>query len=225
MKYILFIRHVETTKNLYKEFSKDDDEDSLTKLGKKQAFQLVSFIKKMIEIKNLKTPRIYTSNSNRTHDTAYIISSKLKIEISPIHGLTSYKMGEIGGLTEFESEKRYPIFFNQLKLYRNGLLNSYAIDYPPYSENPLQFEKRVENGIKKILLNKLEDLKIVILHRSVLTATYINFARQYHNYPIDFYGFVPIDNGCVTLLELDNNEWTFRFINEKAGKRAAEVLF
>lgn len=214
MKYILFIRHVETTKNLNKEFSKEEKEDKLTLLGEQQASKLVSFIKYMIEIKELKKSRIYTSNSYRTVDTGCIISSELNIKIRQIKGLTSYNMGVIGGLTEHETENSYPVFFNQLKLYRNGLLNSYEIDYPLNSENPIQFEKRVENGINVILKDESEDFKIVILHRSVLTATYINFARKYHNYPANFYGFVPIDNGCITLIELINCEWKFNFINE-----------
>lgn len=214
MKYLLFIRHVETTKNLKKEFSKDHKTDELTIAGKMQANNLVSFLKKSLATHKLKMQFIYTSECFRAIDTGIIISRELNIPLLQIKGLSSFNLGELGGLSEKETQIKFPLFYKQLTLYRNGLLNSYEINYPADAERPFAFETRVQTGIKRLLEDQTEDLKIVILHRSVLTATYIYFARAYHNYPKNFYGFVPINNGSITLLEYVNNTWEFRFVNE-----------
>lgn len=214
MKYILFIRHVETAKNLKKEFSKENKADELTLAGKLQSHDLVFFLQKLLVTHKLKAHFIYTSECLRAIDTANIISREFNIPLLQIKGLSSYNLGAIGGLSEKETQIKFPLFYTQLTLYRNGLLNSYEINYPADAEQPFDFEKRVQTGIERLLEDQTEDLKIVILHRSVLTATYIYFSRVYHNYPKNFYGFVPIDNGSITLLEYVNNTWEFRFVNE-----------
>ncbi len=215
MKYLLFIRHVETMKNIKKEFSRESKIDKLTENGEKQVDDLIHLIKKMLKKKKSIVNYIYTSHSYRSIGTGAILSKILNIPLKNIDGLISFNLGKIGGLTERQTELRYPEFYNQLKLYRNGLLNSYEINYPTDAEKPLEFEKRVHDGINKIMLDNSENVKIIILHRSVLTATYIHFARNYHNYPIDYYGFVPIENGNATLLKYINKVWEFLYVNEK----------
>jgi len=216
MKYIIFIRHAETAKNFNKEFSKDGKKDALTDAGIIQARELALFLQKTIKSENLVIKNIYTSDSFRSIDTAEILSQYLSVPLCTVPFLTSYYMGEVAGLNEQDAKKKYPLFYEQLQLYRNGLLNSYLINYPLGAENPLDFEKRVSNGIDSIINNDNidENIKIVILQRSTLTATYIHFARKYYKYPNDFYGFVPIDNGCFTLLEKNNDEWLFKCVNQ-----------
>ncbi len=215
MKYLLFIRHVETMKNIKKEFSRENKIDKLTSDGVNQVDGLIHLIKKIVKEKKSIINYIYTSTSFRSIGTGEILSKKLNIPLKNIDGLISFNLGKIGGLTERQTELRYPKFYKQLQLYRNGLLNSYEINYPMDAEKPLDFEKRVSDGISKIMLDNSENVKIIILHRSVLTATYIQFARNYHNYPIDYYGFVPIENGSVTLLKYINKVWEFLYVNEK----------
>lgn len=215
MKYLLFIRHVETIKNIKKKFSKDNKLDNITAKGVRQVDDLLYLLKRIIKRKNVVVNNIYTSKSFRTIGTGEIISNKLNIPLKTIEGLVSFNLGRIGGLTERQTELKYPIFYNQLKLYRNGLLNSYEISYLSDAEKPLDFERRVYKGINKIMQDDSENIKIIILHRSVLTATYISFARKYNHYPLRFYGFVPIENGCVTLLKFMKNTWKFLYVNEK----------
>jgi broad specificity phosphatase PhoE len=214
MKYLLFIRHVETMKNIKKEFSKESKADNLTEEGNNQVDNLIYLIRKFVKLNNSTINYIYTSNSYRSIGTGLIISKYLNIPLKNIDGLISFNLGKIGGLTEKQTEIKYPKFYNQLKLYRNGLLNSYDINYPTDAEHPLEFEKRVRDGISKIMYDTSENVKIIILHRSVLTATYIHFARKYHKYPIDYYGFVPIENGSVTLLKYKDHAWEFISVNE-----------
>ena len=220
MKYLIFIRHAETVKNFNNEFSKDGKVDNLTDAGVIQATELSAFLKRTIESENLIIKNIYTSDSFRSIDTGKILSQHLSVPLCTVPFLTSYNMGEVAGLNENETKIKYPQFYEQLKLYRNGLLNSYLISYPLNAENPLDFEQRVSKGIYSIINNdnNEENIKIIILQRSTLTATYIHFARMFYNYPSNFYGFVPVDNGCFTLLEKRLDKWSFKCVNQNPTK-------
>lgn len=54
-----------------------------------------------------------------------------------------------------------------------------------------------------------ENCKIIVMHRSALTATLLDFARNYYKYPIDFYGYVEIEIGTVSLINFSDDNVSF----------------
>lgn len=216
MKYLLLLRHVETVKNVNQDFSAND-KNCITLEGKKQAKELAIYISDFIKNKSLNLTQIYTSESIRSINTASLLSSELNLSISIVKGLVSYSLGEMGKLTDQQIENKYPTFYKKLILFKNNLLSSYEVDFPNDAENPFEFEKRVENGMNQLLMDTKEDLTIIILNRSVITAIAILLLRRNGQYPKDFYGFVPVKNGSVTLLEYTNNTWVFHFVNKTVG--------
>lgn len=78
------------------------------------------------------------------------------------------------------------------------------------AKNLQEYECDVKKRLLEIVNNSEEDGKIIVMHRSALTATLLDFARNYYKYPIDFYGYVEIEIGTVSLIDFsDDNVLTF----------------
>lgn len=214
---IFLIRHFESTKNINYSFSSDVDNEELTVNGIIQGKKDSLFIKKFIEQNNYKVRNIYCADSVRARKTAEIISAVLSdgIKIQTFSDLNSYKSRETVGKTYKELSWLNPQLAKQLSLYESGIFNAYKFNRENPENNKLVYEKKVINCIKKIINNNLdEDIKIIILHNSSITAAIIHYARQICDYPKDFYGKITANNGSLFWIK-DEKEFIAANINFK----------
>lgn len=214
--YLLFIRHLESEKNLKQSFASFDDQEPLTQKGIEQGLELAGQIAKFIKDKNLKVKQIYSATSRRATQTAELISQRLNLPIKTYESLCSSKTGVLQGKSEEEVKKERPEFIQQLQLYRKGIVSSYDFEIIEGKESKKSLEKRVNKTLNEIKNIPDEDLKIIVFHRSSLTAAIIQYARENYHYPKDFYGFIKLDYGHITLLtdQDKNRKWTFLCVNE-----------
>ncbi len=212
--HLLLIRHPESHKNIEEVFSSIEGKESLTVYGKSQILSLSKSIAEFKEKRKLRVRFIYSSNSNRSIEPASYIANRLNAKIEVFKKLRSTYAGSLAGISLKDAESLAPNFVRQYKLYRAGLLNSYRIETLNGRETRLSLEKRVQKCIEKIISRPEEDLKIIMMHRSSITATLIYFARSNYDYPKDFYGYVNLDIGYVSYLKRKNNlRWEIKAVN------------
>jgi len=213
--YLLLIRHTESEKNIYNQFSSESDNERLTKDGEQNALHLCYQIEQFMKSKHLSCKNVYSAKSARSSETASVIASKLNLNLCLEEALRSTKPGSLSGKSEEEAQKSNPEYIKQLYLFRNGLYNAYDFTVADGKEPKKQFEKRVSDCIQKILSDESESIKIVIAHRSSITSILLEIAKKYYNYPDSFSGYVQLDLGCVSILKKDNtnNQWEILKVN------------
>ncbi|MBQ9885807.1 MAG: histidine phosphatase family protein [Lachnospiraceae bacterium] len=200
---IIFMRHMESEKNISKIFSSYRDSEELTEHGLNMGRKISSVIHEYIKKNNFKVTYIYCANSKRAITTAGFLASEINVCVKAFDKLRSNNSGALKGKTEEEARMINPLFVKQLELYRAGLFSSYDFVKVYEREDKRSFEKNVASCIENILNDTSEDLKIFVLHHSSLTAAMIYFARKFYNYPSDFYGRVECDLGNIYLLDLN----------------------
>ena len=211
--HIILIRHTESNKNIHNTFASDKNDEQITMQGRKEAELIGVNLGKFIICRNLDIKNIYSATSDRATQTAKIISQQIGVDVSLHENLQSIYSGVISGMSEKLVKERYPLFYYNLALYRTGLYNSYMLDRCD-GEALRDFEKRVRESINEIISIKNESIKIIVAHRSTITATLIDFARKYHGYPQDFYGYIQLNLGCLSHIEKENGkDWNINEVN------------
>lgn len=209
-KVIMLLRHAESVKNIENRFASNKSLENLTETGKAQSCQFGEQIDFFLKNNCLTVKNIYCANSSRAIQTAEIIASKLGANVVSADEFKSFSIGHYSGMSESSLAMVAPKFINDLSLYRKGLLNSYDIIYEGSKKNLQEYESDVKKRFLEIVNNsEQEDCKIIVMHRSALTATLLDFARNYYKYPIDFYGYVEIEIGTVSLIDFSDGNVSF----------------
>ncbi|MDR1005307.1 MAG: phosphoglycerate mutase family protein [Bacteroidales bacterium] len=216
--YLFIIRHTESEKNIKNQFSSTNDDENLTENGESDAIEIANEISKFITKYSLKCNNIYAANSVRSIKTAEKIAEKLNAEVTVEENLRSTRPGVLEGITKDEVKNSHPEYGHQYYLFEKGVFNVYDFETPEDKEPKREFEKRVNNCVSKILSDKNEDVKVIVAHRSSITAILLDFARRFYNYPVDFSGYIPLELGCVSVLkETERNTWEIIKVNEKCS--------
>lgn len=198
--WVLLVRHEESTKNRDERFAKndDDDRDFLTPEGKASGVAsseaIVRFAKDSLEAKTID---VVCSGAARAIETAQPIAYKLGTQCEKSDSFSSIVVPETAGLSasellEFDAEAA-----RQLSLYRSGLFNSYSMRY--VERQVKGFECRVLHELNGRLARPADAL-ILVAHRSAITAILMEAARRAGLIPKDFYGYVNLELGSVSLL-------------------------
>jgi broad specificity phosphatase PhoE len=210
---LMILRHLESIKNIKKLFSSDSDDFTLTEAGVEKGKVLAKAIRSYIDSHGLSCSKIHIAKSERARRTAELIYNEIgKVNIIEWDKLRSLNSGALRGKTEKEAEELNPKFMEQLRLFRCGLFNSYEYE-KSLREDRREFEKRVLFCIEQILEDKLDSLKIVIVHHSTLQAIMIHFARLFYNYPTNFYGKVDCELGNFYLINITDRNSTIELCN------------
>lgn len=212
-KYICFVRHADSTKNRDARFAAatEDRKGELTDGGIRQVGALASDMSRIVEDLGCKSAKIFAGNSGRAKLTAEILAEYIQAPLEVFNSLTSIDAGAYAGLTETDVMKIDPNFSNDLALYRAGLLSSYNIRRPTDAENLVEFEERIERCLLEIEGHDA-DIKIVVAHRSPITAMLLNLSRRHMQYPKDFFGYVDLKTAHYTIFDYKQN--MFICINE-----------
>lgn len=212
--HLLLIRHEESTKNTKVQFSSKGDAEGLTSLGARRSASLAKSLVAWSSRARLFVRGVYSTDSVRAAQTAGAIAAAFRVPVIEDARLRSTWPGALAGRSEQEAQLSHPDFLNQLSLYRKGVFNAYDFSVAEGKEDKPVFEARVASVLDEIVTAPHESLKIVVAHRSPLTATIIRAARALHGYPSDFFGYVPLDLGGITWLShTDSKGWAFEDVN------------
>lgn len=215
--YLFLIRHTESEKNIKNTFSSLKDEEKLTPKGESDAIEIAQQILCFAKRHSYKCHFIYSANSTRSKKTAERIAKLFNAEVQIEENLRSTRPGVLGGAKKERIKETHPVYAQQYYLFERGLYNVYDFINPENKEPKKDFEQRVNACVEKIISDKSEDIKIIVAHRSSITAILLNFARKYHHYPENFSGHVPLDLGCVSILRETDNNWEILKVNEKCN--------
>lgn len=215
--YIFLIRHTESEKNIENHFSSMKDDERLTPKGEMEAMEIAKHISDFVARHNCKCKNIYSANSTRSIKTAQRIATLIHATIQIEEGLRSTRPGVLAGTNKDVIKKTHPEYAQQYYLFEKGVYNVYDFINPENKEPKQDFERRVNACVERIISDKSEDIKIIIAHRSSITAILLNFARKYHHYPENFSGHVPLDLGCASIIREMNNNWEILKVNEKSN--------
>ena len=213
---IFLLRHFESIKNTQVTFSSIDDKEELTENGVIQGKQVSDNLRQILELKGLTVKNIYCAESVRALQSAEIMASALSesVQVQAFSELLSTKSKDILGKTKKQVRESNPEFMRQLSLYDAGIYSSYDFHREVGRDLKIEYEKKVCKCIEKIVNNDAEeDVKIICLHNSSLTAAVINFARKLCQYPKNHYGKVIADNGKIFWIHEENNEQKFIVAN------------
>ena len=209
---IFLLRHFESVKNTQLSFSSLNDLEDLTAAGIEQGRQVAADIKMFIKMHSLTIKKIYCADSVRAKKSAELIAREVgpEVKVRAYTELLSTKSMDTVGRTKEEVRKVNPQFIQELSLYDAGLYNSYSFHRAVGKEEKRRSEQQVCQCIEEIINNKeQEDIKIICLHNSSITAAAINIARTFYDYPQDFYGKVIADNGKIFWIQKKNERLKF----------------
>lgn len=214
--YLFLIRHAESEKNKDNHFSSMKDDESLTTKGEMRAIEIAKNVSDFLKQHSYKCNIIYSANSIRSIKTAEIIASSINAKIQIEEDLRSTRPGVLAGMKKDEVKKVYPEYAQQYYLFEKGVFNLYNINNPKNKEPKLDYEQRVNACVDRIVSDQSEDIKIIIGHRSSITAILLYYARKYHNYPECFSGHIPLDLGYISILKKIDNKWEIIKVNENS---------
>lgn len=195
---IFLFRHFESIKNTQVSFSSLDDREELTENGILYGKKVAADLRKIVKLKGLNVKKIYCANSVRAIKSAKLVAAELSedVQIVRLEELLSTKSEDIMGKTKDEVRKVNPLFIQELSLYDAGIFNAYDFHREVGKKEKQEYEQKVFKCIEQIINNdEKEDVKIICMHNSSITAAIINFARKLYCYPMDFYGKIIADNG------------------------------
>lgn len=128
-----------------------------------------------------------TSPTRRCIDTARILLPDVRIvsdpDLSPIRS-------PYPELSEEDIRVLDPAFARSLREYRTGLISAYSIDRRG-GEFVEAFESRVQSVLDWVKRDR-HPVRIIIGHRSTLTAALISLSREALTYPSGWYGHISV---------------------------------
>lgn len=213
---IFLLRHFESIKNTQVTFSSINDKEELTENGVLQGKSVSDNLRRILELKGLTAKNIYCAKSVRARHSAKLIASALSenVQVQAFNELLSMKSKDILGKTKKQVMENNPEFIRQLSLYDAGIFSFYDFYRDVGRDLKKEYEKNVCKCIEKIVNNDVkENVKIICLHNSSITAAVINIARKFCKYPKDYYGKVIADNGKLFWIHEENNEKRFIVAN------------
>lgn len=220
-RHLLLVRHTESVKNVNPAFSLEDSTERLTLVGSREARDVGRAIRRFCERRRSVGISVYAAASTRAVECATSMSVAVDSVCQERGGLESIHTGSLAGVTEERAAALSPAFVAALVLYRKGVLSAYEVALPLGAEDHRVFEQRVQKAMSEIVDEGVSDVKVVCLHRSPLTATLINYARRYHLYPIEFYGYVELPLGSISWIERVDDRWHIRAVGVSGNDLAA----
>lgn len=215
--YLFLIRHTESEKNKDNKFSSSNDDENLTVKGNSDAIEIANYVSDFAIKHSYKSKSVYSANSIRSIKTAEKIANSIEANIQIEEDLRSTRPGVLEGVRKDKIKETHPEYAQQYYLFEKGVFNVYDFKNPKDKEPKRKFEERVTACVDRILSDKSEDIKIIVGHRSSITAILLYFARKYHNYPENFSGHIPLDLGCVSILKEKDGRWEILKVNEKCN--------
>lgn len=185
MLQLLLVRHAESEKNIGEKFDGNPSLDRLTEDGRRSVQRIASALDNLSKEMSIK---IFCANSGRAKETAELLAPQ-EHEPLIIDSFGSMNSGPFSGLDDSQLAASFPDFFQDLQLFRAGVLSGYALRTPDGAERWVDFERKISTAIGAISKSS-SDLCIIVCHRSAMIALYNHFARSLLDYPNGHLGFM-----------------------------------
>lgn len=199
MKWLLLVRHWESTKNREDRFATEVDEDHLTEDGAIMARDHAQSLQSFISMSLCSSkPVVCCSSTPRAQESAEALCDRFKCKPIVDSALNSIVVSGTMGMTRAELRNVDRLSEWELHMYRAGLFDTYQMRH--VGSITRAYETRVKTRLQH-LIDMISTVGVVFAHRSTLTASLIGIARQCGYYPGDFFGFVPMELGAVSLIE------------------------
>lgn len=156
---ITFICHGATIYSEEGRFSDADNYPPLSELGVEEMDSLTNYIK----ARGVKNDVIYTSPSLRTVQSAMMIGKVFKKEYVIVEDLKARECASWNGLTYSQISEKFPEALNEM------FLNPDKTS-PSGGESSVEFIKRVEKVINKLVANNIGNRIIIVTHPEVIQA-------------------------------------------------------
>lgn len=190
---VYLLRHGETDFNKQGKEWGQPSEASLNNIGIKQSERLAR------KVKNINFNKLFSSDLNRSLQTAEIVSKVIGVQITADKRLREYEPGD----ADPSSEE----WIDEYKRLLTLGMSKYEIR-PFGGENIWDLIKRV-----KSFLNDLEKETgaIAIISHSGVNSTLLNLSQGKEK---DDFLNIKQDNACVNILDFINGKWRVRIIND-----------
>src|SRR5574344_586235 len=156
---ITFISHGATLYSDENRISDGEKYPPINELGIEEIDNICLWLKK----RGIKNDVIYSSPSQRTIQTARMVSKVYKKDFEIIDELTPRKMGVLSGMSYDEIEDKFPQLLE--KMHEDPC--SFC---PEKGESISDFDKRIEKVLKKIVKENIGNRIIVVTHPEVIEA-------------------------------------------------------
>jgi broad specificity phosphatase PhoE len=209
-KYILLIRHPESTKNILDKMGTSSS-FQLSKKGIEQAHLISEVIAERFSKYSSSKLLFVSSNELRSQVAANIISAKLKRENLELN-FEPIKIGLLNGLTKEDAKQKFPNIMSREEKYFKSEIDGYSLSYPK-GESTKEFQSRIINLLKQVLEKGSYTYFIFVLHQSVI-ATIINYFKYIH-LEIPLYPFNKIDLCSFSEIIISENKSVVSYINKQ----------
>jgi broad specificity phosphatase PhoE len=197
---IALVRHPESTKNLILSFASSEGLESLTENGLAQLSSIEAAMREVKEFVPSARFQLYSADSVRAAAVGTRLAIALALEEIVMPNLGSVRSGQLAGVPEHIARSTHAEYFRKLALYRAGAFSSYDLDSP--GESTHLFETRIAQALARIEADG-PDFAVVAAHKSSITASVIAYARRFHKYPRDFFGFVDVPTASISVVQVD----------------------
>jgi broad specificity phosphatase PhoE len=166
-RYLLLIRHPETLKNQTASFGGGLDDDITTRRGDIEEGSITAAIRDIRELLPDCCSIAFYASSRPRATRLFDRVSALRLPVMAIEkGFDPIGNGSLAGMPATEVERAYPVYADQLKLYRDGLLSLYQVT--SVGEPLPQFERRVSEALA--CLSRTAAISVVVTHKSTIGA-------------------------------------------------------
>lgn len=197
---LVFVRHAEANKNIREVFGQTSAPSSqLYDLTDDGTLELEAIANSLAGI-DIAVANVVGPEFGQASYCASVVAGRLGVTCLADSRLLPIGAGSLAGVTEVEADRIATDYMQRLRLYRAGLLNGYQLANPD-GEDLDTFERRIDAAIVDLERSN-SGLTIVVGHRSSLTAALVHYARQFHGYPSDYYGYVALHTGQLSTLTL-----------------------
>ena len=202
MKWLILVRHAESTKNRSDSFASPSGVEELTDSGRADLEVLApavqSLITRLAKSTSRTSVKIFSGRSLRTRDTAERLARDLiatRIE-TPL--LDSFVSPVTTGRSMASLIREEPGLARRILTYRAGLMNSYSV-HPSFASDLRVFEGELREFVDGLIANDSE-VVVLISSRSPITALLIQCARRTGDYPSDYFGYVELPAASTSVV-------------------------
>ncbi len=206
MTTLLFVRHGESEANLKDLFAGHFDA-VLTARGREQAVRTAAFLKEKYAV-----DVIYSSDLQRTIQTAQPIADIFQLPIIPDESLREISAGEWEGVHFYSIKDTHAQAFH---VFMNDLGNAVC----PGGESVAEMDARVFGTVCRIAKENDGKTVVIVTHATPTRALQCRFMKK----PLPFIQQISwVSNASVTEVQYDNGEFSLQKVSQDA--HLADIL-
>lgn len=199
--YVL-VRHVESVKNLKQCYSSQSGSEGLTAVGQAQVGEVVNTVERLWRGRQARAAVVLSAPAVRAEQTARPISDRLSCPQIRVDALAPLTAEGISGRSINEVHGAQPRLGTAVSLYRAGLLSGELVPWPAGALKDL-YARVIEAACSMEIES---NFRIVVAHKSTLTALAIFLMRERGGYPSEYYGYLDIPPASVIAISRNPDE-------------------